>query len=152
MRKALVSVLLLFAFSSCFSQTFSLKDTNVTSGYYRSYSIVFPLGSVIPLPECSLHLDSIVAFLVKNPSLQIEIGVHFDSRASASASSNKSKARANSLKTGNGCWPTIACTNMCFKRRRWINGWIGDGEMKKWRWMERLMDMCGWTWDMVGWL
>lgn len=81
MRKALVSLLFLFASSFLFSQTFSLTDTNIASGYYRSYSTFFYLGKAELLPQCFSHLDSVVNFLNNNPSIKLEIGYHSDSRS-----------------------------------------------------------------------
>ena len=101
MRKALVSVLLLFAFSSSFSQTFSLTDKQFTSGdCYRSRSIFFELGNTTLRQESFPHLDSIVTFLNNNPTVMLEIGVHTDSRVCKSDEVRSTKlhqARAKSI-------------------------------------------------------
>lgn len=98
MKKALVSVLFLFAFSSLFSQTFSLTDTNIVSGgYYRSYSIFFDLGKATLNPTCFSNLDSVVTFLNNNPSIKIEIGFHADLRTTKNSCTNLSSARAKSI-------------------------------------------------------
>lgn len=82
MRKALVSLLFLFASFSLFSQTFSLTDTKCKVGsYYRSYNVLFDLNKTTIRPETSSHLDSIFTFLNNHPTIKLEIGVHTDNRS-----------------------------------------------------------------------
>lgn len=99
MRKALVSLLFLFASFSLFSQTFSLTDTKFAVGsYYRTYGIRFYLSKADVMPDCFSLLDSISSFIKNNPKLKFEIGVHSDSRGSDLANTNITKARAKSIK------------------------------------------------------
>lgn len=100
MKKALVSVLLLFAFSFSFSQTFSLTDTTIFSGScYRSYSIFFDLGKATLRAESYAHLDSVVTFLNNNPKVKLEIDVHSDSRSkNISSSTHLTMNRACSIR------------------------------------------------------
>lgn len=98
MRKALVSLLFLFASSSLFSQTFSLTDTTFSIGsYYRDYRIKFYLGKNDILPDSYPLMDSIADFMKKNANLKFEIGVHTDSRGSEIANNKLSEARAKSV-------------------------------------------------------
>lgn len=92
MKKAFLCFLLFAAFSSSFSQTFTLNDTQFKAGsYYRTFDLLFGLGNDTIRPECFSHLDSVVAFLNIHSSMQLEIGVHTDSRGSATANTDLSR-------------------------------------------------------------
>lgn len=98
MRKALVSLLFLYASCSLFSQTFSLTDTNCKIGsYYRSLNVLFDLAKSTLRADCYQNLDSVVTFLNTNPSIKIEIGVHSDFRGTALANKDLTKSRAVSI-------------------------------------------------------
>lgn len=98
MRKALVSLLFLFASSFLFSQTFSLSDTNFKVGsYYRSFNVLFDLAKSTLRPDCYPNLDSILTFLNSNPSVKIEIGVHSDYRGTTLANKDLTRSRALSI-------------------------------------------------------
>ena len=97
MKKALVC-LLLFAFSSSFSQTFTLSDTQFKVGsYYRTYNILYGLGNSTLLSDCYSNLDSIVTFLNTYSAIKLEIGVHCDFRGSVIANNNLTMSRAVSI-------------------------------------------------------
>ena len=97
MKKALV-VVLLIAFSSSFSQTFSLNDTQFKVGsYYRTYNISFDLDKTALRPESKPTLDSLITFLNKFPNIKIEIQVHSDSRGSQIANNDLTYNRAKRI-------------------------------------------------------
>lgn len=98
MKKALVC-LLLFAFSSSYSQTFSLTDTQFKVGcYYLSHNIMFDLGKVTLRPECYPNLDSVITFLNTNSTIKLEVGVHSDSRArTTGCGGNLTMSRSKSI-------------------------------------------------------
>jgi outer membrane protein OmpA-like peptidoglycan-associated protein len=81
MKKAVVSFILLIAFTFSYSQTFTLNDTTFKAGsFYRSYQVFFELAKTLLRSECYPCLDSVVTFLNNNPKINLEIDVHSDSR------------------------------------------------------------------------
>lgn len=114
-----------------YSDNFSLKD--VEADFNKPFLLNIPLqpidtGSVVELknvffevnkwdlkPESKSELDKLVSFLMKNPSLRIELGGHTDNtgdkKANVTLSSNRAKAVYDYLIT-NG---KIAATRLSFK-------------------------------------
>ncbi|MCW3082713.1 MAG: hypothetical protein JWP12_79 [Bacteroidetes bacterium] len=99
MKKAFTAALLFFAFSLSYSQTFSLTGTQFKVGsFYRTYSILFSLGKSELRPNTPQPiLDSVVTFLKNNPTIQLEMDVHADSRLSDRSNTNLTLARAKSI-------------------------------------------------------
>lgn len=98
MRKALVSLLFLFASSFLFSQTFSLTDANCKVGsYYRSFNVIFDLAKSTLRPECYPNLDSVFNFLTTNPTIKLEIQVHSDNRGTSLSNKDLTRSRAVSI-------------------------------------------------------
>ena len=99
MKKAFTAILLFFAFSLSYSQTFSLSGTQFKVGsFYRAYDILFSLGKAELRPNTPQPvLDSVVTFLKNNPAIQLEIDVHADSRLSDRSDTNLTLARAKSI-------------------------------------------------------
>lgn len=84
-----------------FSQTFNLTDSIFSTGdIYKpqvgKIQFMFYSDSIIPLSYPTL--DSVADFLLKNPNIIIEIGVHSDSRGSDKYSFRISPRRAQSVK------------------------------------------------------
>jgi OOP family OmpA-OmpF porin len=100
MKKAVLSIVLLIAFFSSFSQTFKLTDSVFKAGsYYRMHNVLFELGKAGLRPECFPDLDSVVTFLNANSTVKLEIDVHSDSRTrKITCGGNLSMNRAISIR------------------------------------------------------
>src|ERR1041385_7852193 len=99
MKKTFAGLLLLFTFSSSYSQTFSLFSTHFTKGdVFRTWSIQFDLGSENIRPDCFPFLDSVASFLNKYPFLIIEIGEHTSTRGADDANLKLSQKRAERIR------------------------------------------------------
>lgn len=93
-------VLIAFLSNSCKNATFILKDKSYrANSIYTTYQIMFDLGKDSLLIEKSKPtLDSILSFIVNNPKLRIEIGVHSDFRGDDEQNLKLTQLRAESLK------------------------------------------------------
>jgi outer membrane protein OmpA-like peptidoglycan-associated protein len=92
---------LFFADNALISQTFNLSDTVFSPNQtYRPQTgkIQFMYYSDSILPLSYQTLDSVADFLLKNPKITIEIGVHSDSRGSDKYSVRFDTPRAKSVK------------------------------------------------------
>ncbi len=80
------------------SNTFSLSDTIFAEGSVLVLSgILYDLNRETLRPEAYVHLDSVAAFLLRYPYLDVEIAVHTDSRVSEKSSYRVSGPRAKTV-------------------------------------------------------
>jgi outer membrane protein OmpA-like peptidoglycan-associated protein len=64
-----------------FKRSVSLKDSMLSPGdYYTTHNILWEVGRWALLPQSSVQLDSVIAFIQKCPNCVFEIGVHRDNR------------------------------------------------------------------------
>lgn len=67
------------------------------NGIIGMNKIYFPQGRSHIIPEAARELDKLVAYMVQNPRLNIEISVHTDARGDDDANLQLSTKRANSI-------------------------------------------------------
>lgn len=98
--KLTATLLLMFCISMGFSQSFSLNDTSFTVGdiYRPDTSIYFDFDKANIQERSFYQLDLVASFLITNPTLQIEIGAHSDTRGSNMYSRCLTCNRARSVK------------------------------------------------------
>lgn len=83
-----------------FSQTFDYADTTFTIGdKHIVQNIFFDFNKSVIRKESATTLDSMVAFIKKNPQLKIEIGVHTDERYPDQYSVHLSPKKAAAIRT-----------------------------------------------------
>ncbi len=104
MKHLLTFICLLFA-ASCFSQNATQKpyfEYNDTVFYVGQkairWNIYFDLSKPTIIPSCTPMVDSLVDFMIRNPKLKLEIGVHSDGRTTNRASELLTPKRAQYLK------------------------------------------------------
>jgi outer membrane protein OmpA-like peptidoglycan-associated protein len=99
LRSIIVLIGLLRVSNFVNGQTFKLSDsTFVVGNVYRVTNCVcFEPNSSDLRPESFLHLDSIVDFMRSNNRLEIEVGVHVDTRANDKSSLRFDQRRAESI-------------------------------------------------------
>ena len=74
-------------------ESFTLTDTAFTPGAYLFYPFRYKPGHAELDSACFPFLDSLAAFLIVHPELQIKITNHLDSRWNPASSSNLSGRR-----------------------------------------------------------
>jgi outer membrane protein OmpA-like peptidoglycan-associated protein len=79
-------------------KSFTLNDTSLQAGSLMSLNIYYDFAKCNVQNQWHGKLDSLAVFLLKNPSVSIEIGTHSDVRGNAVQSHQLTMCRARNVK------------------------------------------------------
>lgn len=99
MKYYFITFFIIFAINQkIFSQTFNFQSKSFKVGeVYTAKNIYFAYNSDSLIHQSNKELDSLVYFLKNNPTLNIEVGVHSDTRGSDKYSKLLTSIRAKAI-------------------------------------------------------